>query len=270
MMDISGSRAIERNFALDQIGNGPGQVLDIGPGPKPKVSMAAIERGFDVVAVDMEPIRQEWVMAYTLKGDRKFEWGFVKNKLPEGQGALLDIGPAPGDPKPSRIAADRGWSVTAVGLEEPFRRLPEQRFTFLQGDFNLVDLAPKSFDWILNISTIEHFGLAGRYGVTEMSEGDDLRGMAKARTLLKPEGRMLLTIPVGQDAVFVPRHRVYGPKRLPLLLAGWQVLTAEYYGKFDGRDEYVLCTRKEAYQIEPHIEPSSFYGLGLFVLAVDG
>ena len=269
-MDISGSRGIERQFALDHLGDGPGTVLDIGPGPKPKACMAAIERGFDVVAVDMEPIGEEWVMAYTLKGDRKFEWGFVKNTLPSGQGALLDIGPAPGDPKPARIAAGRGWTVTAVGLEEPFRRLPENRYTFIQGDFNEVDLAPNSFDYILNISTIEHFGLAGRYGIDVLDEDADLRGMAKARTLLKPEGRMLFTIPVGQDAVFPPRHRVYGAQRLPLLLAGWQVVTAEYFGKFSGVDQYVECTRKEAYQIEPTIEPSSFYGLGLFVLAVDG
>lgn len=267
-MDISGSRAIERAFALMHLGAGPGQVLDIGPGPKPKACLAAAERGFSIVAVDMEPISKEWVMAYTLKGDRKFEWGFVKDLLPEGDGSLLDIGPAPGDPKPLRIAAGRGWTVTAVGLQEPYRRLPEQ-FTFIQGDFNEVDLPLNSFDYILNISTVEHFGLAGRYGIEEMDEDADLRGMAKARTLLKPNGRMLLTIPMGQDRVYVPRHRVYGAERLPLLLDGWQVLEGRYYGKFDGKDQYVPCTRGAVFALLPHIEPKSFYGLGLFVLAVD-
>ena len=44
MVDIRGSRGIERAFALDELGSGPGIVLDIGPGPKPKASIEALRR----------------------------------------------------------------------------------------------------------------------------------------------------------------------------------------------------------------------------------
>lgn len=267
MFDISGSRGIERAFALDVLGAGPGLVLDIGPGPKPKASLEALRRGFHVVAVDREPARGEW-MIYTLKQDRKYEWGWVKKELPEGDGFLLEIGPAPGDPKPARIAADRGWEVTAVGLEEPHRKLPEHRYTFIQGDFNEVKL-PFLFDWILNISTIEHFGLAGRYGITEMDEDADLRGMAKARGLLAPRGRMLLTIPMGLDAMFAPKHRVYGAERLPLLLDGYHIIKQRFYGKFGGIDEYQECKYQQALEAVPTEEPA-YYALGLYVLEAAG
>jgi len=263
MIGIAGSRGLERVFAAEHLGDGPGLVLDVGPGPKPKMCVVALLRGFDVLAVDLEMASKEWMM-HTLKGDRRYEWGFVKDKLPKGDGRLLDIGPAPGDPKPARIAADRGWSVVGVGLEEPIGKLPEQRFEFVLGDFNTVKILYK-FDWILNISTIEHFGLAGRYGVEVMDEDADLRGMAKALRLLKPDGKMLLTVPVGQDAVFVPRHRVYGPVRLPRLLDGYKVLEEVYYAKFGNDDEYVRCEKKQALKQTPTIEPA-YYGLGLFVL----
>lgn len=201
-------------------------------------------------------------MTYTLKGDRKFEWGYVKEKLPVARGLLLDIGPAPANPKPARIAVSRGWDVVAVGLEPP--EFKHDRFTFIHSDFNEVTLK-RRFDWILNISTVEHFGLVGRYGVTVADADADLRGMGKARKLLKRSGKMLLTIPVGQDAVMGWHHRVYGVERLPLLLKGYRTIEELYYAKCDDQDLYKPCDRTTALAQVPTVEPS-YYGLGLFML----
>lgn len=275
MNDISGSRAIERQYALNRLPvEGYGQmVLDVGPGPKARTCEECIRRGFDVVAVDSEEVRDGFprlvydegaVMTYSLKGDRKIEWGYAKQRLPEGKGFLLDIGPAPANPKPARIAASRGYDVVAVGLEKP--EYVHQRFTFIHGDFLEVDI-PWTFDWVLNISTIEHFGLAGRYGVTENNPGADLLGMEKARTLMKPDAKMLLTIPVGLDNVMSFRHRIYGEKRLPELLQGYRILEELYWAKFDGENVFVPTDKEIALATVPTLDPS-YYALGAFTLTI--
>lgn len=272
-VSIAGSREIERKFAFNRLPkSGQGQmVLDIGPGPKARSCEECMRRGFDVVAVDLEEVRDGFprliynegaVMTYSLKGDRKVEWGYVKKRLPKGNGFLLDIGPAPANPKPARVAVSLGYHVIAVGLEKP--KDAHQKFTFIHGDFLEVYI-PWMFDWILNISTIEHFGLAGRYGVTESNPDADLLGMHRAYTLMKPNAKMLLTIPVGIDSVMSFRHRVYGKKRLPRLLQGYKILEELYWAKFDDENAFVPTDKETALSTIPMLDPS-YYALGAFTL----
>lgn len=275
MSDIGGSRTIERQFVYERLSpSGCGQaVLDIGPGPKARTCEECLRRGFDVVAVDLGEVRDGFprlvynegaVMTYSLKGDRKIEWGYVKQRLPEGEGFLLDIGPAPANPKPARVAVSLGYNVVAVGLEKP--EYVHQQFTFLHGDFLDVYI-PWTFDWVLNISTIEHFGLAGRYGVVESNPDADLLGMRRARVLMKPDAKMLLTIPVGLDNVMSFRHRVYGERRLPRLLQGYEILEEMYWAKFENENAFVLTDKKIALSTVPTLDPS-YYALGAYTLSV--
>src|SRR5207245_201498 len=82
--------------------------------------------------------------------------------------------------------------------------------TAARGDVLTIPFPSDSFDVILNCSTVEHVGIAGRYGVTESAADGDLAAMTRLRRWLKPGGVMLLTVPVGHDAVFAPLTRVYG------------------------------------------------------------
>lgn len=274
--DLSGSRHLEREYVFDKLPmDGHGQmVLDIGPGPKARACEECIRRGYNVVAVDLRGIidgfprlvyDMEAIMTYSLKGDRKVEWGYVKQNLPEGDGFLLDIGPSPTNPKPARVALSRGYQVVAVGLQRP--ELAHQKFTFIHGDFLEVNI-PWTFDWIINISTIEHFGLAGRYGITENNPDADLLGMRRARALMKPNAKMLLTIPVGVDSVMGFLHRVYGKVRLPRLLRGYRVLEKLYWAKFNDEDIFVSTDEETALSTIPTIN-SSYYALGAYTLSVE-
>ena len=103
--------------------------------------------------------------------------------------------------------------------------------TFLQGDILELPLEEGGFDLVLNCSTVEHVGLSGRYGVSEQQDDGDLTAMTRLRALMKPGATMLLTVPVGRDGVFLPLHRVYGKKRLPRLLEGFQVEHSEFWVK---------------------------------------
>ena len=48
--------------------------------------------------------------------------------------------------------------------------------------------------------------------------------MREMQEMLLPGGFLLLSVPVGRDAVVWNAHRVYGKVRLRMLLEGWEVV----------------------------------------------
>ena len=76
-------------------------------------------------------------------------------------------------------------------------------------------------DIAISFSSFEHDGL-GRYG-DPLNPNGDLEAMKLARKYLKDDGYMLLGVPQGEDCLVWNAHRIYGKKRLPLLLEGWNV-----------------------------------------------
>jgi hypothetical protein len=91
--------------------------------------------------------------------------------------------------------------------------------------------------------------------------------MDRLRKLLRPpDGTMLLTVPVGQDAVFTPFHRVYGARRLDLLFQGFHVIQQEFWTKRPDRNEWIPVGKEEALTTRAS---SSFYALGFFILKSD-
>ncbi|MBI4236517.1 MAG: DUF268 domain-containing protein [Chloroflexi bacterium] len=196
----------------------------------------------------------------TLAGDRSVEWSWVAGQMPNGPGRALDFGP--GSSWLSLIAAHRGYDVVAVDLRRPGWFFQEPRIEFLQGDILDLSFQSRSFDLVINCSSIEHVGLVGRYGVTQARPDGDLEAMREMRRLTRPGGLMLLTIPVGRDAVFAPLHRVYGEERLPRLLEGWRIEKEEYWGK-DGDNRWVRAERAAALGRVPRRD---LYALGCFAL----
>ncbi|MFZ8804427.1 MAG: class I SAM-dependent methyltransferase, partial [Candidatus Calescibacterium sp.] len=131
--------------------------------------------------------------------------------MPEGPGNALDFGS--GQSYMGLIAARKGFNTIALALEPVRWFYKHPRLKFIQGDTLKLQFPPSSFDLIINCSAIEYAGLAGRYGVTKDRPDGDIEAMKILKIILKPGGKMLLTIPVGQDNVFKPLHRVYGKER---------------------------------------------------------
>ncbi len=164
---------------------------------------------------------------FDLAGEKIIDWGWICVHLPPGPKRALEIGCGESPVLPAMLA--RGYSVVGVDFN-PVIANELSGFTLVQGDFNEVKL-PDAFDVIVSCSTIEHFGLAGRYGATTEDEGADLTAMRRIRSLLAPEGVVLITVPVGSDVVHKPWHRVYGRKRLPLLLDGFRIVESRFMVK---------------------------------------
>ena len=81
---------------------------------------------------------------------------------------------------------------------------------------------PQQFDVAFSISSFEHDGL-GRYG-DPLNPRGDLEAMEKMKSILKPNGLLLLSVPIGADTLVWNAHRVYGRLRLAELLSGWKLL----------------------------------------------
>lgn len=79
------------------------------------------------------------------------------------------------------------------------------------------------FDFAFSYSSLEHDGL-GRYGDVLNPHGD-LQTMAKLLSVVKPGGFVLIGVPCCHDKLDWNAHRIYGPLRLPLLFAGYRVLS---------------------------------------------
>jgi glycosyltransferase involved in cell wall biosynthesis/2-polyprenyl-3-methyl-5-hydroxy-6-metoxy-1,4-benzoquinol methylase len=202
-----------------------------------------------------------------LLGDRDIEWSWIASQMPSGPGEALDFGN--GGSHLGLIAAQRDFHVTAVDLGLVQWPYMHHNLRFIKGDILKLPLSRDHFDLIINCSTVEHVGLAGRYGVTEDRPDGDFEVMARLRELMKPDGVMLLTIPVGQDAVFMPLCRVYGRQRLPHLLEGFGVEKEAFWAK-NTQNQWVNCGRDEALNFKASAgswDPlRNVYAIGCFVV----
>ena len=166
-------------------------------------------------------------------------------------------------------AIQKGHRVLALDLET--NRVPwsHPNWTFVCGDLLKLDLPDGQFDYVLNCSSVEHVGLSGRYGVAVPETDGDLAAMQRMRRLLKPGGRMILTLPCGLDAVIAPWHRVYGKDRLPCLLTGYEVQEQCFWVKQED-NRWHPCQRETALSYVPTCQPKNppicSYALGCFVL----
>jgi hypothetical protein len=202
-----------------------------------------------------------------LSGDREIEWSWTIAMVPVGKGMALDIGGAKG--YLGLALAHAGWTTTVVDLQPCMWGYQHPHLRFVQGDVKVLPFPKQSFNVITCCSTVEHIGLFGRYGTAFQENDGDIETMARLRELLKVDGLLILTVPVGQDAIFAPLHRVYGAERLPKLLKGYEVLTDSYWIK--GQDNrWINVSRDRALSEQTFTtgfdSQRNYYGLGCFTL----
>lgn len=204
-----------------------------------------------------------------IRGERNIEWAFLSGEIPTGPGDALEFGCEQG--YMSLVAAQRGFHVLANDLEPQSFCWTHPGVDFVHGDFLQLQLQDDSFDLIINCSSIEHVGVAGRYGITESDADDDgdLEVIEKIVRVLKPGGKFLMTGPCGKDAVLKPWCRVYGERRLPRLLQGLKV-EREFFWRKNEANQWTECDRETALSFEPRNHPtdphSCAYNLGCFAL----
>lgn len=167
-----------------------------------------------------EALRRAWPRAVRRElvvTERVVEIPFVLRSLllPPGS-RVLDVG-SRWSVLPLYLVA-LGYRTVAVDLDEIL--LGRSGPDLVKADLRASPFRSASFDAAVMVSTLEHVGV-GWYDTRTDSE-DDLRIMRELRRLVKPGGRLMITVPVGRGGVG-RTQRAYDRERLRMIIQGWAV-----------------------------------------------
>tara|TARA_Y100001973_G_scaffold9223_1_gene12622 strand:- start:947 stop:1789 length:843 start_codon:yes stop_codon:yes gene_type:complete len=83
-------------------------------------------------------------------------------------------------------------------------------FGFLKGEAQAIPAENESYDYVVSLHAMEHFGL-GRYGDTIDYYGDQ-KGLKEFHRVLKKDGKLILSIPCGFNTIIrFNKERIYHP-----------------------------------------------------------
>lgn len=107
----------------------------------------------------------------------------------------------------------------------------------------------RRFDLVLGISSIEHFGLG--YYKDKSDESADYKTLQKIRRLLKPSGRVVITVPYSNVPQVTRHWRSYSKDMLEGMFSGFNVLEQKFFftgrtGQHDATADDVRCYKQGA------------------------
>jgi Caenorhabditis protein of unknown function, DUF268 len=128
--------------------------------------------------------------------------------------------------------------------------------TFRQADLMRTDSVPEAIcDSLSCLHALEHFGL-GRYGDPIDPQGH-IKGLQSLTKLLKPSGKLLLSVPIGHERVEFNAHRVFSVETiLSLTKVNYELLSFSYID-----DQGVFYENYDFIKV-----PDMIYGCGIFEL----
>ena len=180
------------------------------------------------------------------------EYSFVIGKLASlDKGKMLDVGcVARLNPVPGTLASI-GWEVYGIDMRQFKFRFPN--FHFVLGDITKTDFPDNFFDAVSAVSTLEHIGLKGRYGISQGDSEGDARAVREIRRILRGGGRLLATLPCGPEAGQTALNRVYSCDSLQELFPDWEIKDKVFYNQ-DSEGFWVPVTEEEVRGMERNKE----------------
>jgi SAM-dependent methyltransferase len=119
------------------------------------------------------------------------------------------------------------FSITTIDVRQ--RKAILRNETVITGDAKELNLPAQSFDLVLSLCAVEHFGL-GRYG-DEIDPRADQKAFAEMVRVLKPGGRLVFTTTItrAQPSIAFNAHRIYSHEMLRSFCAGLMCVEEKFY-----------------------------------------
>jgi SAM-dependent methyltransferase len=147
--------------------------------------------------------------------ERIVEIPFVHRNLPYPfRGRLLDVGYR--ESEITYETSSLGFETWGIDIRPPLAEYPGVKY--ILGDVIQYPFDAGFFDVVIALSTVEHIGLMA-YGNAAKDPDGDLHALKAIHRILKPRGRLLLTVPFGKRGA-TNWYRVYDQKALLALLKG--------------------------------------------------
>jgi len=190
--------------------------------------------------IELRRIEQQCVSS------RVIEYAFIiKNLIKLKKGKIVDVGF--GDGLLMTSLATLGHRIFGIDIRLCLLRYPNT--ALLRGSICKAPYQDNSFDAVIAVSTIEHLGIKEAYGDLKDPKADKIAVTEMAR-ILKPNGKMLITLPYGKGGS--PHWRIYNDYTLKQLLSGLRIEVAEYFAR--KRGSWLPISQVEAEKIiSPHI-----------------
>jgi SAM-dependent methyltransferase len=165
--------------------------------------------------------------------ERIIEYAFVIQKLhtiPVGK--VLDVGCTARFNYLPVALTSLGWEVWGLDLRE--FKFKHPNFHLVLGDIRKTNFPDNFFDAVYAVSTLEHIGLSGRYGVTKNDPDGDTRALEEIARILRPGGMLLCTVPYAREArVLKSLQRIYDQPALARLFSNWTKKDQAWYCRED-------------------------------------
>ena len=188
--------------------------------------------------------------------ERTIETRFVEEmllKYASIETSLLDVGGIPSTPTDLVRVKE---CIKNIGLNY---KISDFRGGDYPGDFCTFDFGELLFDIILFLSSLEHFPQCTE-GDMVKREREDKKGFKKALQILKPKGKVILTVPFGKP-VWQNYHQNYDMDLILDLTEGSSIIESYTYRLHE--DTWVLSDPSSMTDI---LYTDRAYGVGCFVL----
>jgi len=176
---------------------------------------------------------------------RVIEYSFVIGKLAsQKKGKVLDVGCVARLNFLPATLTSIGWEVYGIDLRQFKFRFPN--FHFVYGDITRTDFPDNFFDAVYAVSTLEHLGIGGRYGISKYDPEGDVKAVREIRRILRRGGSLLVTMPCGKEARQTTLNRVYSRDSLEELFTNWEIKDEIFYIQ-DNEDFWVPIAEEEVW-----------------------
>jgi SAM-dependent methyltransferase len=174
--------------------------------------------------------------------DRVIEYSYALSRVIQNckpKSKILDVGcVARLNPIPETLC-ELGHEV--IGIDTRVFNYQHPNFKFVQ-DSILTYNTKDCFDCVTLVSTLEHIGIKGRYGIIKNYDYADYHTIQNIRRILENDGKLILTVPFAQFGDRCGIHRIYDDDNINKLFSdGYEIIERKYYE----RDNDVLfCKNK--------------------------